>query len=94
MNVSKILVYWDQFWSVKHCRILPTLNKSLAITIKLAGNVLPCHTVSPALFLFQLVLQRSGQVRRGSISSGKAVENNILQNFTFHCCEGGAHRMN
>lgn len=41
----------------KHHRILPTLNKSLATTMKLAGNVLACHTVSPALLLFQLVLR-------------------------------------
>lgn len=70
------------------------LNKSLAITIKFAGNVLACHTVSPTLLIFQLVLQPSRQVRTESTRSGKAVENNVLKNFTSHSCKGGAHGRN
>lgn len=65
--------------SVKHYRILPTQNKSLAVRIKLAGDVLACHVLPPAPFLFQLLLHLSGKVRRASTRSEKAVEEDILQ---------------
>lgn len=72
----------------------PHTNKSLATTITLAHSVVACHTVSPALLLFQLVLQPSGEVRTESTRSEKAVGNHVLQNFTFYFCEGGPDGMN